>query len=191
MKKSLLLVLLMLIGLILSYYYEPSVNSLASGTSKKADATSLNFYLRDVETRTFNTEGIHTNTLITNNATQLTGEKEIILSHPQMQIALHETPWTANADIGRTNDSMKKIILNGNVMLSRTDGIADVSTETLVLDSKDEVAYTQSAVQIQARGSKTVADSIHIDLNREIIHLKNHVKTYYAPKNPHSNHTNE
>lgn len=184
MKKPLLLIFLMLGGLVLSYYYEPSMDSLAISRTAtyKTDPATLNFYLRNLETRTFNAQGVHTNTLSTPYATQLAGQQHIVLEHPQMLIALHMAPWVANADHGLTSDNLKKVTFTKNVNLSRTDGIADVSTESLVFDGKDEVAYTQSAVQILARGSKTTADGVHIDLNREIIQLKDNVKTYYAPE---------
>lgn len=185
-KKRLLLALLALAGLIFSYYYEPSLDALTSSNKQMAKSDSLNFYLRHLETRTFNLKGQHTNTLKSKNAFQLEGRNQIILEQPKMDIALNMAPWVATAETGTTSANLKKITLSDNVKLSRIDGIADVTTEKLVFDSADEVAYTTSAVKILARGSETTADGVHVDLNREIIQLKNNVRTYYAPDNSRS-----
>ena len=172
----------MLAGLVLSYFYEPSLNTLSDKNDLNAGNQALNFYMKDMETRTFNTSGIHTNTLSSIYATQLAGQEEIHLEQPVMLIALNLAPWTAHANTGITSSDLKKISLKNDVLLSRIDGIADIKTETLVFNSSKEIAYTRSPVEILARGSRTTAKGIHIDLNKEVIHLRNHVKTYYAPE---------
>lgn len=182
MKKRYLLIALILSGLVFSYLYEPSLNTLASRQGVADTAAPLNFYMKDLETRTFNAVGEHTNTLTSIYATQQTGREEIQLEQPVMLIALHAAPWTAHANKGISSKNMKKISLKDDVLLSRIDGIADVTTETLVFDSTDEVAYTPSPVEILARGSRTTANGVFIDLNREIIHLKNKVRTHYVPE---------
>ncbi len=184
MKRRLLLIFVILSSIVLSYYYEPDMSTFVDKTKNNNQTAETNFYLRNLETRTFNLQGLHTNTLTAMNATQLDGQKQISLDHPQMLIGLQLAPWAANAVYGVTNENLKKVTFQENVKLSRIDGVADVSTEILVFDSTDEVAYTQSPVQILARGSETTADGVHIDLKREIIQLKNNVKTYYAPQKP-------
>ena len=109
-------------------------------------------------------------------------QKEILLEQPVMLIGLQAAPWSAHALKGISSEDQKKISLQNDVLLSRVDGIADVNTQTLVFDSREEVAYTQSPVEILARGSRTTANGVFIDLNREIIHLKDKVRTYYEPE---------
>ena len=182
MKKRYLLIALTLAGLAFSYLYEPSLSTLGSRPGATDTDTTLNFYMKDLETRTFNAAGEHTNTLTSIYATQQAGKQEIQLEQPVMLIALHAAPWTAHANKGVSSSNMKKISLNDDVLLSRIDGIADIKTEKLVFDSTDEVAYTPSPVEILARGSKTTANGVFIDLNREIIQLKDKVRTHYAPE---------
>lgn len=182
MKKRYLLTLLIIVGIIFSYFYEPSLESLIPQAEIADTTRPLNFYLEDLETRTFNTEGVHTYTLNSIYAVQHVGEKQVILDKPIMHIALHMAPWTATAEKGISSDNQKKITLSDGVRLSRTDGNANVRTEILVLDSQDEVAYTQSAVEILAYGSKTTADGVFVDLTKEVIHLKDNVNTYYVPE---------
>jgi LPS export ABC transporter protein LptC len=181
MKKRYLLTLLIISGLLLSYFYEPSLDTF-SPAHESIQSDPINFYLKNLETRTFNADGIHSNSISSHYAVQHTKKKQIILDQPTMQIALNMAPWTAKAEKGLSSENMKKITLQNQVTLSRSDGMADISTEILVFDSTDEVAYTQSAVEILAKGSKTNADGVSIDLAKEIIHLKKHVKTYYVPE---------
>jgi LPS export ABC transporter protein LptC len=181
MKKRYLLSLVVLSGITFSYFYEPNIHTFTSDTLPQS--TPLSFYLKKLETRSFNQLGQHTNTLSSIYAYQRANNKSIYFDLPEMQIALQSAPWIAHATNGLSSENQKRITLSDSVVLSRFDGIADVSTETLVFDSKDEVAYTESAVEILARGSKTQADGVHIDLNNEVIHLRNNVKTYYVPEN--------
>lgn len=182
MKKRYILVALMLGALAFSYFYEPSLDSLPVPRGSEESSQALDFYIRDLETRSFNTDGTHTNTLSSILATQQDGQKEILLEQPVMLIALHLAPWTAHAEKGTSSADQKKISLQNDVLLSRTDGVADVKTGILVFDSQAERAYTESPVEILARGSRTTADGVSIDLNREIIHLNNNVRTYYVPE---------
>lgn len=179
MIKRIAISSIILTSLLLGYFFEPGERILPnqSITTKK----DINFYLDDIESRSFNQAGIHTNTLTTPYAAQYTGQSEIQMQQPHLLIALNAIPWLAEAKIGITSANQKMITLSEDVTLVRSDGTADVHTEKLIFDSATEVAYTPSPVAIYARGSKTFADGIHIDLNHEIIQLKNHVRTYYAP----------
>jgi len=179
MKKKIAIAAILLLGLFLAYFFEPNSYHLEQASTTKTK--NIHFYMQDIESRSFTKEGIHNNTLITPYAVEFQGEGKIRMKKPQLHIGFDKSTWLADANEGITSANLKKITLSDSVTIARADGMADIHTERLVFDSTDEVAYTLAPVKIFARGSQTMADGIHIDLNHEVIKLKNNVRTYYAP----------
>jgi lipopolysaccharide export system protein LptC len=88
--------------------------------------------------------------------------------------------WSASADRGRYRPSLRRMTLQGNVVLSNDASGARLETSSMRLELDERTARSKSRVTITRGDSITTADGIRADLEQERVIMGPNVETIYV-----------
>lgn len=88
--------------------------------------------------------------------------------------------WLMSSNKGQTQGKNDKILLTGNVIVTRQDNNEiELYTEQLTLDTLHNTAYTDLAVNMKSPYGNTYSIGLHAALEDKTINLHSRVKGYY------------
>lgn len=88
--------------------------------------------------------------------------------------------WLMSSNKGQTQGKGEKILLTGNVIVTRHDNNEiELHTEQLTLDTLHNTAYTDLAVSMKSPYGKTDSIGLHAALEDKMINLHSRVKGHY------------
>ncbi|MEN0036933.1 MAG: LPS export ABC transporter periplasmic protein LptC [Cellvibrio sp.] len=151
-------------------------------------------YMKDVETREFDSEGRLHYLLITPQITHFQMNPDTpsdadytLIDNPNM--ALHDAeskaPWLVTATIGRSEGNGQLIRLLENVLIQQqtpSQGLIQITTTELRVRPREQFAETDKAVKMRSAKGQIDAKGMDADLAQSRLQLKSQVKAVYDPR---------
>lgn len=137
---------------------------------------------------TFDEQGKHARRLVGTRLEHFEQDGQSRIFQPQLNFTQQQegkdpVPWQLQADQAITQQGSDKIDLQGHVVLSSdatTGGRTEILTDTLLVDTGQQLASTDAAVTIRAQGSEAHSSGMQANLARETLRL-NGVRESHKP----------
>ncbi|GEM_PF-6011790 len=91
-------------------------------------------------------------------------------------------PWQARALRGEILEQRDVLRLNGEVSIHYPGDDVEFTTEAMNINLERQIARSLAPVRVWQESNETLADSLHLDLAKEVATLNGNVRTYYAPE---------
>ncbi|ROS06111.1 LPS export ABC transporter protein LptC [Sinobacterium caligoides] len=147
--------------------------------------TSPEWYISKADFLSYGPDGIIRSKGLASEAIHHDYNQQTTIESPKLTSFLLGTPYrTAVAQHGTIN-SKKVILLTKDVVLtqfpSKQDRVLTLTTQSLLIDTKNNTADTSAPVTIRQGSGKTDAIGLHADLDLNFLSLLSGVHTVYAP----------
>ena len=152
------------------------------------------FYMKQVETREFDTQGkLHyqlSTPQVTHYQVNPDGPSEgdyTLIERPDMAFydADATAPWLVSAEIGRSEANGQLLRLVDNVLIQQqtpTQGLIQITTSELQVRAREQFAETDKAVKMRSAKGQIDAVGMNADMAQSRLQLKSQVKAVYDPR---------
>lgn len=151
-------------------------------------------YMKDVETREFDTQGkLHyqlSTPQVTHYQVNPDGPSDgdyTLIEHPNMAFydADSAAPWLVSAKTGRSEANGQLLRLLDNVLIQQktpNQGLIQITTSELRVRASEQFAETDKAVKMRSAKGQIDAVGMDADLAQSRLQLKSQVKAVYDPR---------
>lgn len=149
-----------------------------------SDTDTLQTYLRDSEIVRFDSNGTAIDSIAASEVRFYSAGELAELALPKVSRTINiDESWSVRANRGYIDQSNQKVRLEGDVRLTHDKNDLQLSSETLNLDLRTDIAQTDSIVELKQRNGKTRAKGLKADLNKQIFEFLSEVNSTYVPSN--------
>ena len=180
MKQTILIICIIVAGLYISFK-PPYVPNLVNSDSKNESSEVVEYYLNNIQSRKFNSNGELAIDLSSTSAGKNTNNKHLEIIQPKLQVATKSNQWMITAKQGEFNPKQQIIVLNKDVVLKDRSNQGTIHTEQLTVDNKQQRVHNDKALSIKTETSITTATGLNVSLKDESLELLSNVKTEYNP----------
>lgn len=151
---------------------------------RASETDILQTYLHHSEIVRFDTKGKALDSIAAAEVRYYSGRELAELDLPKVARTIKiDESWSVRADRGYINQASQQVRLEGNVLLTHDKNDLQLSSETLELDLRADIAQTNSAVELKQRRGQTQAKGLKADLNKQIFEFLSEVNSTYVPSN--------
>lgn len=142
-------------------------------------------YLEGSRVSSYNEEGALTDVLEAASAVFYPSMKESVLTSPRLYSHnLRDDTWSVSSDSGLFNHKREMLTLNNNVVLINDTNKVQLSTETMYIDFRKNIASSKVPVLITHGESSTRAEGMVANLESQVVRLEPNVETIYVQPEP-------
>ena len=142
-------------------------------------------YSTDVTAQQFNSDGQLQYHLHADRAAHFLYTDIAIVERPVLlSYAEDGAIWQAESAHGKVRPGGNVVDLWDNVVVSRSDDSARITTDEITFDTLKDEADTTAAVTITTPTSRFQGDGMHADINTETVNLLENVRGTYGPRAP-------
>ena len=166
----------------LAWQFTHNPVELAAPTPSQSD--TLQTYLLDSEIVRFDSNGTAIDSIAATEVRFYSARELAELELPKVSRTINiDESWSVRADHGYIDQSNQRVRLEGDVRLTHNKNDLQLSSETLNLDLRTDIAQTDSIVELKQRIGKTQAKGLKADLNKQIFEFLSEVNSTYVPSN--------
>lgn len=144
----------------------------------------LQTYLRDSEIVRFDANGTAIDSIAAGEVRFYSGRELAELDIPKVSRTINiDESWSVRADRGYIDNASQRVRLEGGVLLTHDKNDLQLSSETLDLDLRTDIAQTNSVVELKQRNGRTQARGLKADLNKQVFEFLSEVNSTYVPSN--------
>lgn len=152
------------------------------------------FYMKEIKTREFDSQGRLHYQLITPLATHYqqrsdgpSADDYTLIERPEMAFYDEEAqaPWLVSANTGRSEANGQLLRLLDNVLIQQqtpSQGLIQITTSELLVRAREQFAETDKAVKMRSAKGQIDAIGMDADLAQSRLQLKSQVKAVYDPR---------
>jgi len=147
-----------------------------------SDTDTLQTYLRDSEIVRFDSSGNAIDSIAASDVRFYSARALAELEEPKVSRTFNvDESWSVRADRGYIDQSNQQVRFEGDVRLTHDKNELQLSSETLNLDLRTDIAQTNSIVELKQSNGNTRAKGLKADLNKQIFEFLSEVNSTYVP----------
>jgi len=147
-----------------------------------SDTDTLQTYLRDSEIVRFDSSGNAIDSIAASDVRFYSARALAELEEPEVSRTFNvDESWSVRADRGYIDQSNQQVRFEGDVRLTHDKNELQLSSETLNLDLRTDIAQTNSIVELKQSNGNTRAKGLKADLNKQIFEFLSEVNSTYVP----------